>query len=209
MSTYPQRVADNILPLSVAKNLPDAFNEWHFTDSIQDHENAQETCQLCNHEELRYLFEIRNNLTYKTLWVGSSCILKFQVQVFDNGQLLDQTSSRKKLEKLKQKMRLDSCITALQNVAQKEGNDILTNALNYYQKNKCLTPKFAFVVFWKLSLNNIDHSPSFFNVSLKKDRHKQDLAEMKIDRVHMIWPALTSSQRKLAEQLGHRKPEKK
>lgn len=31
---------------------------------------------------------------------------------------------------------------------------------------------------------------------------------MQTDRVHIIWPALTSSQRKLAEQLGHSKPEK-
>lgn len=208
MSTYPQRVADNILPLSVAGVLPDAFREWYFTESIEDHEDAEEICQLCNQEELRYHFEIKNRLTSKTLWVGSSCILKFQVQVFDNGQLLDSASSHKKLEQLKQKMRLDSCIKALRSVAETEQNDILTNALNYYQKNKCLTPKYAFVVLWRLSKNGIDHSPSFFKISLKRDQHKQDLAQMETGRVHLIWPALTSSQRKLAERLGHPKPAK-
>lgn len=208
MITYPQRVAANILPLSVAGVLPDAFREWYFTESIEDHENAEETCQLCNQEELRYHFEIKNRQTAKTLWVGSSCILKFQVQVFDNGKLLDSTSSHKKLEQLKQKMRLDSCIRALRTAAEREQNDILTNALNYYQKNKCLTPKYAFVVFWRLSKNGIDHSPSFFKISLKRNQHKQDLAQMETGRVHMIWPALTSSQRKLAERLGHPRPEK-
>lgn len=206
MSTFPQRVADNILPLSSAGVLPDAFKEWYFTEAIEDHEQAEEICQLCDQEELRYLFEIKNEFTHRTLWVGSSCILKFQLQVFESGQLLDSAASRKKLEKLKQQMRLESCVKALRNAANKETNDILANALTYYQKYKFLTPKLAFVVFWRLAANKIDHSPSFFKISLKKDRYKLDLAEMPKDRVHMIWPALTSSQRKLAQELGHEKP---
>lgn len=35
MNSYPQRVANNILPLSVSDILPDAFNEWYFTESIE------------------------------------------------------------------------------------------------------------------------------------------------------------------------------
>ena len=206
MSTYPQRVADNILPLSIAGTLPGAFKEWYFTDNIEDHEIANEDCELCDQEKLRYHFEIKNRITDKYLWVGSSCILKFQVQVFDNGTLLDAKGSKKKLNELTQKMRLESCINTLMKLAEAEGNDILSNALDFYLKNKYLTPKFAFVVFWRLSSNKIDHSPSFFKVSLKKDKYKRDLYEMPKDRVHLIWPALTSSQRKLAIQRGHTAP---
>jgi hypothetical protein len=206
MSTYPQRVADNILPLSIAGTLPGAFKEWYFTDNIEDHEIANEDCELCDQEKLRYHFEIKNRITDKYLWVGSSCILKFQVQVFDNGTLLDAKGSKKKLNELTQKMRLESCINTLKKLAEAEGNDILSNALDFYLKNKYLTPKFAFVVFWRLSSNKIDHSPSFFKVSLKKDKYKRDLYEMPKDRVHLIWPALTSSQRKLAIQRGHTAP---
>jgi len=206
MSTYPQRVADNILPLSVAGTLPEAFKEWYFTENIEDHEIAEEDCELCDQEQLRYHFEIMNRHTNHRLWVGSSCILKFQVQVFGNGALLDQKGSAKKLEDLKKKMRLDSCIKALKKLAASENNDILSNALDFYLKNKYLTPKFAFVVFWRLNSNKIDYSPSFFKVSLKKDKYKTDLAQMPLDRVHMIWPALSSSQRKLAISYGHTSP---
>lgn len=206
MSTYPQRVADNILPLSISGTLPEAFKEWYFTDNIEDHEIANEDCELCDQEQLRYHFEIKNRHTSHHLWVGSSCILKFQVQVFDNGTLLDAKESKKKLNELKQKMRLDSCINALKRLANSESNDILSNALEFYLKNKYLTPKFAFVVFWRLSSNKIDHSPSFFKVSLKKDKYKRDLREMPQDRVHLIWPALSISQRKLAIQYGHTAP---
>jgi len=206
LSTYPQRVADNILPLSVAGSLPEAFIEWYFTENIEDHEIADEDCELCDQEQLRYHFEIKNRHTNHRLWVGSSCILKFHVQVFDNGTLLDEKGSAKKLEDLKRKMRLDSCIKALRKLAASENNDILSNALDFYLKNKYLTPKFAFVVFWRLNSNKIDHSPSFFKVSLKKDKYKTDLAQMPLDRVHMIWPALSSSQRKLAVSYGHTPP---
>lgn len=206
MSDYPKRVAENILPLSLAGTLPDAFKEWYFTDNVEDHEIANENCQLCDQEQLRYHFEIRNRHTDKYLWVGSSCILKFQVQVFDNGALLDAVDSKKKLNELTQKMRLDSCINALKKLAASENNEILSNALDFYIKNKNLTPKFAFVVFWRLSSNKIDHSPSFFKVSLKKDKYKCDLSEMPNERVHIIWPALTDSQRKLAIKYGHTAP---
>jgi len=206
MSTYPQRVADNILPLSMAGTLPEAFQEWYFTDNIEDHETADEDCELCDHEQLRYHFEIKNRNTNRVLWVGSSCILKFQVQVFENGALLDSKSSKKKLNDIKIQMRLDSCIKALRNLAAKESNDILSNALAFYLKNKYLTPKLAFVVFWKLNSNKIDHSPSFFKVSLKRDKYKRDLAQMEPDRVHVIWGALTSSQRQIALDSGHTEP---
>jgi len=207
MSTYPQRVANNILPLSIAGSLPEAFKEWYFTENVEDHLVAEEDCELCDQEKLRYHFEIENKNTRKRLWVGSSCIVKFQVQVFDNeGQVLDKKGAEKKLNDLQNKMRYEACINALKKLAQAEPNEILSNALNYYLKNQYLTPKFAFVVFWRLQVNKIDHSPSFFKVTLNRNRDKEDLKEMDTSKVHRFWKALSSNQRKIAERLGHYAP---
>jgi hypothetical protein len=206
MRNYPQRVRDNILPLSIGATLPEAFKEWSFTDRTIDHEDAIETCQLCDQEELRYHYEIKNALTHKNLWVGSQCILKFNLSVFEQGQLLSPPESKKKLNRLMQQMRLQSCVNALQKLADSEKNEILTNALAYYIKNKYLTPKFAFVVLWRLQEHEIDHSPSFFKVNLKRNKYKENLREMLSTRVHVIWPALSSSQRRLALKMGHLPP---
>ena len=206
MSSYPQRVADNILPLSISGELSEAFKEWYFTEITEDHEDIIENCQLCNQEQLRYHFEIKNKYTQKTLMVGSSCILKFNVAVYEKDILLNEKDSKKKLNQFLKKMRLESCIKALEKLAVKENNIILKNALTYYSKNKYLTPKFAFVVFWKLQEKNIDHTPSFFKISLKKNKFKDDLAEMKTSRVHYFWKALSSSQKKLAIEYGHTEP---
>lgn len=206
MSTYPQRVRDNILPLSVADTLPKAFEEWSFTEHTEDHGAPVETCQLCEQEDLRYHFEIKNSLTQHRLLVGSQCILKFGVSVFESGRKLTESDAKKKLDRLVQQMRLESCMRALEQLAKSEVNGILNNALAYYRKNKYLTPKFAFVVLWRLKVNRIDHSPTFFKVNLQRDKFKLDLAEMQLSHVHTIWPALTSAQRDIAKRFGHTPP---
>lgn len=206
MQSFPQRVRDNILPLSVGATLPEAFEEWLFTDEVVDHEYADKTCELCEQEDLRYHFRIKNQLTNHRLWVGSQCILRFNVSVFEGGHRLSPEDAKKRLNRFQQQMRMDACIRALEQVAAAENNDILKNALAYFRINKTLTPKYAFVVLWRLKTHQIDHMPSFFNVSLKTDKHKADLASMEKQRVHLIWSALSSAQRETAIRLGHTPP---
>jgi len=203
---YPQRVRDNILPLSEADKLVRALAEWRFSGSVKDHGAAEEVCQLCDQESLRYHFEITNDLTGHSLEVGSQCILRFEVPVYENGERLTGDDPRKHLNALTQKMRLEACIKALEVLSLVEDNRILKGALEYYKKHKKLTPKYAFVVFWKLQDHQIDHQPSFFSISLKKHKFVEDLREMETDRVHRFWRALTPSQRQKAVDLGHPEP---
>lgn len=206
MTTYTQRVRDSILPLSVADTLPNAFGEWRFTGHTQDHEEPIETCQLCGQEGLRYHFEIQNDYTGHELDVGSHCILQFNVPVYENGRQLTPSETKRHLNKLMQQMRLESCLRALEKLARSENNDILQGALDYYRRNKKLTPKQAFVVFWRLRHNRIDHDPSFFDVTLRKQRYRDDLGAMETNKVHFFWKALTPSQRQAAIELGHSAP---
>lgn len=206
MATYTQRVRDSILPFSVADTLPKAFEEWRFTGQTHDHEEPHETCQLCGQEGLRYHFEIQNDFTYHTLDVGSHCILQFDVAVYEDGRRLSPRDAKARLSKLIQKMRLESCVRALERLARAESSQILSGALEYYRINKKLTPKQAFVVFWRLRRNRIDHDPSFFNVTLRKKRYMDDLAAMETSKVHYFWRALTPGQRRHAIALGHIAP---
>jgi hypothetical protein len=129
MHSYPQRVRDAILPLSVGDTLPKAFGEWYFTGATEDHDEPCETCELCGQEGLRYHFEICNEYTRHTLQVGSHCILQFNVAVFEDGKKLSPREAKKKLDKLTQ-MRLESCIKALERLAHTESSNILRSALD-------------------------------------------------------------------------------
>jgi hypothetical protein len=204
---YTQRVRESILPLSNSDSLPAAFKEWRFTGHCEDHEDTTETCELCHQERLRYHFEIQNDQTKRTLNVGSRCILRFDVAVYENDHKLSSKDAKKKLDDLTAKMRLASCLRALEQVAAKEDNRILNTALAYYRAKGKLSPKLAFVVFWRLDENKIDHAPSFFKISLKRKKHQEDLANMRTSHVHRFWGALTSSQRELAKRLGHSAPQ--
>ena len=204
--SYPQRVSERILPLSLATNLPEAFDEWQFTGSTEDHLEPCEVCGICGQEDLRYHFEIKNDFTRCTLDVASHCILRFSLRVYDNGEQLSSKDAKKYLGRLVQKMRLESCIQALENLAKSEDNKILHGALDYYKRNKKLTPKQAFVVFWRLSKYTIDYDPSFFSINLQKEKFVDDLRDMPTDRVHYFWLSLTSSQRKKAVELGQKPP---
>ena len=207
MGGYTQRVRDSILPLSVAGTLPTAFGEWSFTENTVDHEQPIETCELCGHQDLRYHFEIANHHTDATLWVGSHCILQFEVAVLEKGRRLSPTEAKRHLTKLTQQMQLESCIRTLEQLATKESNPVLSGALDYYRKNKKLTPKYAAVVFWKLQAFNVDHHPSFFQVVLRRAQHVEDLRQMPTARVHRFWSALTTAQRRKAVEMGHSPPE--
>lgn len=207
MSFYSQRVRESILPLSIGDSLPKAFEEWTVTGRVHDHGSPDERCQLCAQESLRYHFEIQNSLNNNTLWVGSQCILRFGLSIFEDGRLLSPEDSQRKINRLLEQMRQDSCISALEKLAESESNQILASALEYFKKNKYLSPKQAFVVLWRLKRNKIDHNPSFFKIDLKHKRFKEQLEQMELSRVHVIWPSLTASQRALASRYGHVAPD--
>jgi len=193
---YTTIVCRNILPLSVSQFLPEAFKECYFTGYTYDYGKPVETCQLCEKEELRYHFQIMNSLTEKALMVGSQCILKFDVAVFEDGLKLDRKEAASKLNRLVGEMRLTSCLQALEKVADSENNDILRNAVRFYRNYHYLSPKQAFVVLWRLKKHQIDHNPSFFKINLKNSKYRHDLETMSSDRLKLLLPALSASQRK-------------
>lgn len=200
--TYTQRVRDNLLPLSSSGTLPEAFAEWSFAEQVVDHGEPNEECKLCDQQGLRYHFLIENDETGHTLWVGSECILRFEVAVFQDGVPLNKKQAKRKLDRLADEKRLESCLSALRAVSRQEGEVNLKRALEYYEKNGNLTPKQAFVVLWRLDANGVDHNPSFFKINLRKQRYKDDLRAMPASRIRFLWPALSSAQRKLALKLG-------
>jgi hypothetical protein len=85
------RSADNIFPYSEnKKNISSALTEWMYTGEMHDLEKPTGTCELCNHPDIRYQFNIKNTHNHNELIVGSECINKFEIKSFDDkGSLLD------------------------------------------------------------------------------------------------------------------------
>lgn len=85
MSNWAEKAAANMLHLSKANTLAEAMREWSTTGAYEDTHGIQEVCELCEHEGLRYQYEVENSKTGHTLWVGSTCITRF-VPLYENGR---------------------------------------------------------------------------------------------------------------------------
>jgi hypothetical protein len=84
MSTWIVRGRGNLLAVSKARDIVRAKREWGIAYAFEDLGTAVGTCELCDHPDICYKFEIENSQTGRHLWVGSECIKKF-VPVFEGG----------------------------------------------------------------------------------------------------------------------------
>jgi hypothetical protein len=187
--------------------LPAAFEEWKFTGDVLDHEDSFHDCELCYQQGLRYHFRIQNAETLHQLWIGSQCILKFNIAVFDErGQRMAPAEAKRKLDGLIDGMQHAACLKSLAAVAEAENNGSLWQALWAYKNKGELPADAAWQVLWTLQRRGIKHEASFFKVALREGRHKRSFRMLSKDQVHTIWSALTPSQRKAAMKWGYTPP---
>lgn len=185
------------------------FSQWYVTENVIDHLKCTAECDLCGKTNIRYHFEVKKIQSDQTKWVGSSCILKYGIIVYDKeGKVLDSIGAGRKLNDLQEKCRFETCIKSLEALAEAEENKYLGLALEFFKKNKYLSPKLAAIVAWRMKENNIDYSPSFFRISFKRHQYQVDFSMMPTWKAHTIWQMLSPSQQKFAEQF-HQPPKNK
>ncbi len=73
MISWADTSEKNLFPFSKEKvDFERALREWEHSGVVIDHFYPIESCQLCEHANLRYHFEIINRETQITMQVGSS-----------------------------------------------------------------------------------------------------------------------------------------
>lgn len=50
------------------------MHEWEMTDAFNDLEETSGTCELCDHPNIRYQYEVRNRFTKIHLWSASNAV---------------------------------------------------------------------------------------------------------------------------------------
>jgi len=208
-TTYPAgwaaRVCVNLFPLSIEKSdLAKALKEWAQTGDMIDHMEAKETCEMCGKQPIRYHFEIANDHTDKTLWVGSECIEKFGVDaVLPDGTRVSGDQAVKVVRKNRAKMIEDArkgrVEQAIKDVIDLEDKDylipILYACLNKHREGKPLSPKLMNTLAWRLRVFKVPHSPGDFRVSLRRASHKYDLGSLDDFQAKGLMPYLSVQQR--------------
>ncbi|MDP2714439.1 hypothetical protein [Rheinheimera sp.] len=190
----------NLIPLSAANDFKEALKEWEFTGEVIDHQIADETCELCEHEELRYHFEIINYLKLNHLWVGSSCILRFQeIVVYDESgmQLTDARTRKRELDRALKDKQVDIALQPLRILwkIDREYRKYIEMSVSHFKSKGAFTPQNLVVLCEKMHKNDIKYQPSMFPVYLRTRECKAYLRTLKDDQLNYVLQCMSSQQR--------------
>ena len=169
MSSWQEISQKNLLPFSKEQSdFETALREWAHTGVLVDHLFPIESCQLCEHSNLRYHFEIVNNETQAILQVGSSCIEKFGIAVYDatGNKLQGQARSKQLKEEIKaqkQEMMAES-LGELWQVNEKSRAQVAAY-VRAYQELDGFSPKNLLSLFTLMNIEGIDYIPHTYKLS--------------------------------------------
>jgi len=201
--SYLDRVAASVFPLSTEKEvLGKALAEWFYTGSMEDVEEAAATCELCDHPDIRYQFEIQNETTDHRLLVGSECIKRFsEIRVLDRaGRTLSPHQASKKIDAdrttLVREAAKRAVIASLVHLAQVDVDFDIDSFVQYYSEREAFTPKQMAVLIWRMERHGMQIKPQYFKVSIKRGREQDQLLQMEGWKLVKLRPFLSPSQLK-------------
>lgn len=191
---------ENLIPLSEATDFKQALKEWEFTGEVIDYEVAEETCELCEHEKLRYHFEIKNTYRDNRLWVGSSCIMRFEdIAIYDNTgvSITDNAQRKQELEKALKEKQIHIGLQPLRELWKKDidyRNYIHSNVEHFKSKGGYLPFGLA-ILCARMKSNGIEFKPSMFPVYLRTNESKNQLSQLNNDLLENVKLCMSKEQR--------------
>ena len=145
-SKWRNKAQENLLLKSIEKSDHlRAAKEWEFTGKVIDHEVTDRTCELCEGDNLRYHFEIKNKGNKNELMVGSTCITKFDITVWDDqgnevfGRRKKTTFLNKEIEKKKRELVLNA-LRGIWRKSKGSVRDEVESLGKIYKEGKALSP---------------------------------------------------------------------
>lgn len=199
--SWARRAARNLLPLSREKsNLAVALREWRYEGGFHDLEAPDENCELCDHPDIRYQFEIRNRFTDARLQIGSECINRFGISATgEDGEDLDAAGTRKKVSRdrrtLIEEARKKRVITALVALSQGDREFRILSFIDYLQDRGAFTPKQLATLLWRFEKLKVPFDVRDFKITIRRGREKAQLLEMADWQIERLMPAMSQAQK--------------
>ncbi|KAA9013894.1 hypothetical protein F4U94_15520 [Sphingobium limneticum] len=201
MSSWAERAAATLLPLSRASSLGPALREWSYTGRFFDLEARDGICELCGQQDLRYHFEIENSGTASSLLVGSECIKRFEITgVDEQGQRLDADATGKLVDRhrrgLVEDARKQRVMTALLKLGQEVDEFDAWDFIDFVDDKGAFTPNQVAMIFWRMGSAGVNYRPADWKVRMRRDSDWRQLRTMKPAAFKRVIAALTPAQRR-------------
>ena len=198
MNAWEQKASKNILAKSTSQDFKTALNEWEFSGVVNDYKIRCISCEMCEHEKLRYHFVISNKQTGNELKVGSSCILKFaDIRVMDRHGRIATGNLRSNI--------LDNALTELQQqmmlmplrklwTRNIKYRGYVAKQVGYYKRNGAFYPLAIVRLFKDFMRFNIEFDPSLYPIYLRKMSCKDDVINMVDSDYRLVAKSLSKDQ---------------
>ena len=194
----------NLFPLSEEKNnFIEATKEWIYR-GLEDNNDAEMDCELCEHEHIRYEYTIVNTYNDNELIVGSSCIEKFIEHVEENDSALLDTEGevvvKERMEKEKHEYWKNLTIEMLEEkLFSAPGNDFKQNIITAVEDGTGLTcnqTKCLKNIYNNLKDDSIAKTAmrNSIKVRLKKKTHKEQYFRLNESEKQFVRKFLSSAQ---------------
>jgi hypothetical protein len=200
MNAWLKNARKNLLPLSEEKeNFNKALTEWAFTGETVDYENAEEFCQLCEMEGLRYHYQIANTLQ-NILWVGSKCIERFDIVVLDEEG--SEVSKSEKETYLKNRLRDKHIQDVLLALEERPSFGSIKQFKKSYLDQYCFAQlqklnvhaRILNYLFLRLDEEGIYYNKRFFSIDIRSKVNKEKLQSLNKIQFERLKGALSRSQ---------------
>jgi hypothetical protein len=194
LENYTEKCKNNLFEHSFEKeNYEKAISEWHFFEEVIDnseYENAnvkRPSCELCEHEDLRWQFVIHNINNNEQLKVGSSCIKQFNIALLEeDGHKIYGKDRNAKVNKLIALARINSsnkltfeALTELSKINRNiEQNNMFIECWTQLKVNGTLEPKLALFVINNLMEYGIDYKKLDMKIDVTKRKCADQIIKM-------------------------------
>lgn len=194
-----RRAKENLFKKSEEKkDFQKARQEWLYK-GLEDNEYCEAECELCNHEEIRYEYTIKNKLNNNIMVVGSECIKKFtddfKTDFYDiDGNLVNE----KRLSKDKNEYFKRILTEALDRRLENSNNTFYKDIAEIIKKDGKLTPnqlKYLHNFYPTLDEMGQRAFRSVVKVSLRKEREQEQINTLSPIDLEFVAQFMTSQQR--------------
>ena len=194
INSYSEVCAANLFRHSQEKeNYEEALKEWFFYNEVIDNFSSREeksskySCELCEHENLRWQFVIKNQKNNEQMKVGSSCIKQFNIALIDEkGRRILGRERNLKINKIIAQARIDSAnkltFKALNDLSKidksLEQNCRFIESWTQLKVNGTIEPKLALFLINNFIENGIEYQNLDMKIDVKKKKSKEQLKNM-------------------------------
>ena len=184
------------------------FRQWAYTGSFRDYGQPSAVCEMCGTPGLRYHYLVAHRTTGEAIWVGSQCVLNFELgEETQKHRLKAQRDAQQALHEQIHQDRVQSLIEQLQAAYQKAGQSEQRKIrwmVGKYQRRGAFSPSDAAWLLQVMLVCGVQPEVENFPISLRTKREKAELRGLSVTEKKLVTACLTDEQKQLCTQLGIR-----